>query len=156
MTVDFNPAADRLRVIGADGANLRVNVDDGKVIKDGDLKFAEADMHKGKKPNVVAGAYTNSIKGAKDTTLVDIDASIGAVFKQTPPNEGVLVSVGELGLMPKHVAFDIEPGPGGGTGWLVSDGTLYKVDLNTGRATSAGKIESVAGDVRDIAVLPAN
>ena len=29
-TVDFNPAADRLRVIGSDGTNLRVNVDDGK------------------------------------------------------------------------------------------------------------------------------
>ena len=35
--VDFNPAADRLRMIGSDGTNLRANVDDGKVIEDGDL-----------------------------------------------------------------------------------------------------------------------
>ena len=28
-TMDFNPVADRLRVIGADGTNLRANVDDG-------------------------------------------------------------------------------------------------------------------------------
>ena len=34
-TVDFNPVADRLRVIGSDGTNLRANVDDGKVTKDG-------------------------------------------------------------------------------------------------------------------------
>src|SRR5438046_8477447 len=59
-TVDFNPVADRLRVMG----NLRANVDDGKVTRDGDHKFAEGDMHKGEKPNIVAGAYTNSVKGA--------------------------------------------------------------------------------------------
>jgi len=29
-TVDFNPVADRLRVMGSDGTSLRVNVDDGK------------------------------------------------------------------------------------------------------------------------------
>ena len=33
-TVDFNPVADRLRVIGSDGTSLRANVDDGKVVKD--------------------------------------------------------------------------------------------------------------------------
>ena len=55
-TVDFNPVADRLRVMGADGMNLRANVDDGKVTKDGDHKFADGDMHKGEKPNIVAGA----------------------------------------------------------------------------------------------------
>ena len=48
-TVDFNPVADRLRVMGADGMNLRANVDDGKVTKDGDHKYAEGDMHKGEK-----------------------------------------------------------------------------------------------------------
>ena len=89
-TVDFNPVADRLRVIGADGTNLRTNVDDGKVTKDGKLKFAEADMHKGETPKVVAGAYTNSMKGAKETALYDVDATIGALVKQAPPNDGVL------------------------------------------------------------------
>ena len=47
-TVDFNPVADRLRVIGSDGTSLRANVDDGKVVKDGTLKFAENDTMKGK------------------------------------------------------------------------------------------------------------
>jgi hypothetical protein len=41
ITVDFNPVADRLRVIGSDGSNLRANVDDGKVVTDGTLKFAD-------------------------------------------------------------------------------------------------------------------
>ena len=30
-SVDFNPSADRLRIIGSDGTNLRANVDDGVV-----------------------------------------------------------------------------------------------------------------------------
>src|SRR3712207_993674 len=96
-TVDFNPAADRLRIIGSDGTNLRANVDDGKVTKDGQLKFADGDMHKGKVPRVVAGAYTNSVKGAKETALFDLDAS-GVLVKQAPPNDGILNSVGTIGM----------------------------------------------------------
>ena len=109
--MDFNPVADRLRVIGSDGTNLRANVDDGKVTTDGALKFAETDMHKGEKPNVVAGAYTNSFKGAKETALYDIDATIGALFKQAPPNDGVLNAVGKLGVK----ADDASPSTSGRT-----------------------------------------
>ncbi len=78
----FQSVADRLRVMGADGTNLRINVDDGKVTKDGGLKFADGDMHKGEKPNVIAGSYTNPVKGAKETTPYNIDATIGALLRQ--------------------------------------------------------------------------
>jgi len=154
-TVDFNPAADRLRVIGSDGTNLRVNVDDGKTTVDGKLKFAETDMHKGEAPMIVAGAYTNSVKGTKETTLYDIDGKIGGLIKQAPPNDGVLGAVGKLGVMPKSVAFDIETASdGSNTGWLLADGALHKVDLATGKASSMGKVQGMSGTVRDIAVLP--
>ena len=153
ITVDFNPAADRLRVIGADGMNLRINVDDGKVTKDGDLKFAEGDMHKGKTPKVVAGAYTNSMKGAKETILYDIDAS-GALVKQAPPNDGVLNSVGMLGMEAGNVAFDIVASDTTSEGWLMNGKTLYKVDLATGKASEVGMIAGVDGTVRDIAAMP--
>jgi hypothetical protein len=106
-TVDFNPVADRLRVMGADGMNLRANVDDGKVTKDGDHKYADSDMHKGEKPNIVAGAYINSVKGAKETALFNIDATIGGLIKQAPPNDGVLAAIGKLGVKADSVAFDI-------------------------------------------------
>ena len=152
-TVDFNPVADRLRIIGSDGANLRANVDDGKVTKDGQLKFADADMHKGKTPRIVAGAYTNSMKGAKETTLFDIDAS-GALVKQAPPNDGVLNSVGMLGMEAGNVAFDIVAGDAMSEGWLMSGKTLYKVDLATGKASEVGMIAGVDGTVRDIAAMP--
>jgi hypothetical protein len=153
-TVDFNPVADRLRIIGPDGTNLRANVDDGKVTKDGQLKFADADAMKGKTPKVVAGAYTNSMKGTKETTLYDIDAS-GALLRQAPPNDGILNTVGTLGMSGEGVAFDIlSDGQGGNQAWAMSGDTLYKVDLATGKGDAAGKIAGVTGTVRDIAILP--
>jgi hypothetical protein len=155
ITVDFNPAADRLRIIGSDGTNLRINVDDGKVTKDGDLKFAESDAHKGKTPKIVAGAYTNSMKGAKETTLYDIDAT-GAVLRQAPPNDGVLNTIGTLGMGGDGAAFDIvADGQGGNTGWLMAKDTLYRVDLTSGKGAEVAKIAGVSGTVRDIAVMPA-
>ena len=35
--------------------------------------------------------------------------------------------------------------------WLVTGGTLYSVDLKTGKATAAGKLEGVKGKLTDIA-----
>ena len=96
--VDFNPAADRLRVITADGANLRINVDDGKATVDGPLKYKDGDAMAGKTPKVVAGAYTNSINPKPTATaLYDIDAA-GHLLTQAPPNDGVLNTVGMLGV----------------------------------------------------------
>src|SRR3984893_9564027 len=152
LTVDFNPVADRLRIIGSDGMNLRVNVDDGKVTVDGNLKFADTDMHKGEKPNIVAGAYTNSFKGTKETALYDIDGTIGALFKQAPPNDGVLSAVGKLGIkVSGPVAFNIvSQSEGQNAAWLVHAGTVYSVDLATGAAKETGKLD-VKGPVHDIA-----
>jgi hypothetical protein len=156
VTVDFNPAADRLRLMSNDGTSLRVNVDDGKVTKDGNHKFADADMHKGKKPNVVAGAYTNSVKGTKETALYNIDGTIGALVKQAPPNDGILNAVGKLGIKADNVAFDIwSDGNGKNDAWLMVGDTLYSVALGSGKATMATKISGAKGPVRDIAILPA-
>lgn len=154
VTVDFNPVADRLRVMGADGMNLRANVDDGKVTKDGDHKYADTDMHKGEKPNIIAGAYTNSVKGTKETALFNIDGTISGLIKQAPPNDGVLGAVGKLGIKADKVAFDIwSDGNGKNEAWLIAGDTLYSVDLATGKATEAAKISGVSGTVRDIAIL---
>ena len=155
-TVDWNPAADRLRIIGTDGTNLRANVDDGKVTTDGELKFAETDANKGKKPNIIAAAYTNSFKGTKETALYDIDGTLGGLLKQAPPNDGVLTAVGMLGVKADKASFDIaSDGKGGNEAWMMSGDTLYSVDLATGKAKEAAKISGVSGTVKDIAILPA-
>jgi Domain of unknown function (DUF4394) len=154
-TVDFNPVADRLRVIGSDGMNLRANVDDGKVVTDGALKFADGDVAKGKTPKVVAGAYTNSVKGAKETALYDIDGTTGALVRQAPPNDGILNTVGALGVNLEIVAFDIwSDGNGRNEAWLMAKDGLHSVDLATGKAGPAIRINGVSAPVRDIAILP--
>jgi hypothetical protein len=151
VTVDFNPVADRLRVITSDGTNLRVNVDDGKATVDGALKFKEGDANAGKTPNVIAGAYSNSFKGTKTTVLYDIDAS-GALSSQAPPNDGVLNTIGSLGIkLDGATAFNIVAQGEDNAAWLVTGGTLYSVDLKTGKATAAGKLEGVKGKLTDIA-----
>ncbi|WP_349509660.1 DUF4394 domain-containing protein [Afipia sp. Root123D2] len=154
ITVDFNPAADRIRIMSSDGTSLRGNVDDGKVTKDGSHKYADGDMHKGEKPNIVAGAYTNSVKGTKETTLLNIDGTISGLIKQAPPNDGTLSAIGKLGIKADNAAFDISTDSSGkNEGWLMAGDTLYSVDLATGKATEAVRISGVSGTVKDIAIL---
>lgn len=153
-TVDFNPAADKLRFMASDGTNLRADLATGKVTTDGSLVFIKEDMHAGEKPNIVAGAYTNSVKGAKETALFNIDATIGGLIKQAPPNDGVLGAIGKLGIKADNVAFDIwSDGAGRNEAWLMAGNTLYSVDLATGKATEAAKITGVSGAVKDIAIM---
>ncbi len=154
--VDFNPVADRLRVILADGTNLRINVDSGETTVDGSLKFDPAAPMKDAKPAVVAGAYTSSVAGAKQTALYDIDLAQDALLLQSPPNDGVLKVVGKLGVGPAGAAaFEIAAGADGSdAGWLVAGGKVYSVDLKTGAATQKGTIKGVAGALIDIAALP--
>jgi len=151
VTVDFNPVADRLRVITSDGTNLRINVDDGKATVDGALKFKDGDAMAGKTPNVIAGAYSNSFKGTKATALYDIDAS-GTLLSQAPPNDGILNTIGSLGIkLDGATAFNIVAQGEDNAAWLVTGGMLYSVDLKTGKATGAGKLEGVTGKLTAIA-----
>ncbi len=151
-TVDFNPVADRLRLMGSDGTSLRVNVDDGKAIVDGSHKFKDGDANAGKTPKVVAGAYSNSVKGTQATALYNIDATTGSLVTQAPPNDGVLNTVGALGIkLNGAVAFNIVAKGEGNDAWLATGGKLYSVDLKTGKATMAGRIEGLSGNLTDIA-----
>jgi hypothetical protein len=156
VSVDFNPVADRMRIIGSDGTDLRANVDDGKVTEDKMLKFADTDPAGGGMPMVVAAGYANSVKGAKETTLYDIDVNLGVLFRQAPPNDGVLNTIGMLGIDAVNVGFDIATdASGANTGVLVAKGNLYSVDLTSGKVISGKRIAGLPADVRDIAVLPA-
>ena len=49
------------------------------------------------------------------------------------------------------VAFNIVSLARKKRGWLVAGGNLYSVDLKTGKATMAGKIEGLNGALGDIA-----
>lgn len=151
---DFNPAADRLRLMSSDGVSLRINVDDGKTTIDGSHKYKDGDANAGKTPKIVAGAYSNSLKEKpKATALYNIHAATNSLVVQTPPNDGALNTIGALGVtVSGPVAFNIvASAEDKNDAWLVAGGALHSVDLKTGKATMVGKIDGLSGTLTDIA-----
>ena len=95
---DFNPVADRLRLVGDNDQNFRVNVDTGAVTVDGNLAYAAGDVNAGDNPSVTAAAYINSFAGTTATQLYDIDNLQDVLVLQNPPNNGTLATIGNLGV----------------------------------------------------------
>ncbi|MGH8521430.1 MAG: DUF4394 domain-containing protein [Gammaproteobacteria bacterium] len=139
---DFNPQSDRLRLLGANGRNLRSHPEIGATAADAPLAYAEQDPHSGTKPTIVAAAYTNSVPNAPSTKLFDIDSGLDLLVLQNPPNDGVLETVGALGIdFDPAAGFDIvSDGKGQDRGFAASHSTLYAIDLETGKATRLGTI----------------
>lgn len=156
VAVDFNPQADRLRVIGSTGQSLRVNVDTGQTIVDGKLAYRAGDAQAGKPPGVYAAAYINSYPGAKQTQLFDVDSLAGTYVVQDPPNDGVLRTIGPTGLGAGTVvaAIDIYTDEKDEYfGFAVSGGMLYRFDVATGKMRKAGAIGDGQTEIIDVAVL---
>lgn len=151
--VDFNPVADRLRVMGVSGANLRVNVETGETAVDGTLKYHPEDRNAGTTPRITAGAYTNSVAGTTTTALLTIDTLLGQLNLQAPPNDGAQRTRGTVGVeLPPGTAFDIlADRAGGNEGFLVALGALHRIDLESGSVTSLGTISGLPGEIIDIA-----
>ncbi|WP_323797234.1 DUF4394 domain-containing protein [Nisaea sp.] len=160
LVVDFNPQADRLRVMASNGQNLRVNVETGAAVIDGRLAYDKGDTHAGEEPGVLAGAYINSYKGTKYTQLFDVDSKNGMYVVQDPPNDGVLKTVGPTGLAKgtKIEAIDIFTDPKDEYhGFAAVGGALYTFSVAKGAMSRVGKIASPAGaDVIDIATPVVN
>lgn len=138
--IDFNPVVDRLRIVGSNDQNFRVNVDTGAVLSDTPLAFAAGDANAGVDPNITAAAYTNSRAGASATQLFGIDYDLNALVLQNPPNNGTLNTRVPLGINFDPIGgFDIFTDAGGmNTAFVVSGPTLYTIDLSTGAATRVG------------------
>ncbi|MEH6566847.1 MAG: DUF4394 domain-containing protein [Halopseudomonas sp.] len=153
--VDFNPVADRLRLLSEDGTNLRVNVDTGEVVTDGSVAYVE-DFERGEyMEEIVAGAYTNAYSGAQETTLYTIDVDSGMLMRQEPPNEGTQKPVGLIAEDMDTAAMDIaSDGQGGNTAFVLYNGTLHTVELRSGQANAIGLIADLPENIIDIAILP--
>ncbi|MFC3127516.1 DUF4394 domain-containing protein [Pseudoroseomonas globiformis] len=152
--VDFNPAADRLRLMGMNGTNFRVHPDTGAVTQDGSLKYAAGPLGE-TTPRITAGAYTNSVGKPASTELYTIDASLGQLNLQAPPNDGVQQVRHMLGSLPPGIAFDIVPhADGRNQGILLKLGTLHSVDLQTGGLSEAKPIAQLHDtEIIDIAAM---
>jgi hypothetical protein len=153
--VDFNPQADRLRVVSHDGQNLRINVRLGATAVDGALRYKDGDSGAGKRPRITAAAYTHNIADAPDTKLFEIDEERDVLVLQDPPNDGILTTVGPLGIdFGPLGGFDIvTDATGRDTGYAASGATLYAIDLTTGAARPLGTIGDGRANVVGLAAL---
>ncbi|GAA2211523.1 DUF4394 domain-containing protein [Nonomuraea monospora] len=169
--VDFNPAANRLRVISDTGQNLRHNLDDpngapaaGQTASDGTLTNPPV-------PPATAGAtalgvtgagYTNNdLDASTATTLFDVDTTADQVSAQSPANAGSLAPTGKLGVdAAADAGFDVysqlKKGvtvANSGYATLKVDGAyrFYAVNVLTGAATVVGTFPA-GRQVSDIAV----
>jgi hypothetical protein len=153
--VDFNPQADRLRLVSRDGQNLRVNVILGATAVDGPLAFRSGDPNAGKRPHVTAAAYTHNVADAPDTKLFDIDGDLDILVLQDPPNDGLLTTVGPLGVdFGPLGGFDIlTDAAGHDQAWAASGSTLYTIDLASGAARAVGTIGDGRASVIGLAAI---
>lgn len=142
---DFNPVADRIRIVSNTGQNLRVNPNDGL------LAATDTTLNPGT-PNVTAAAYTNNYPGTTTTSLFVIDSTTNMLYLQNPPNNGTLTAVGALGIdLTASNGFDI-----GGTSnnayAVLSQGaanTIYTINTTTGMATV---LSTFSGPVKGFAI----
>ncbi|MEO6151471.1 MAG: DUF4394 domain-containing protein [Mucilaginibacter sp.] len=135
---DFNPTVDRIRIISNTGQNLRAHPETGVIAA------VDAPLNPGT-PSVTAAAYTNNFAGATTTVLFDIDSETNLLYKQDPPNNGTLVTVGPLNVdVTAANGFDIGSTSGFGYAMLTTSAGVkfYSIDLNTGRATAGAAFTS--------------
>jgi hypothetical protein len=166
---DFNPTVDRIRVVSADGTNLRLHPDTAEPV-DGDpaaaglqadrmLAYAADDPNAARRPAVVAAAYTYNPRDDRLTTNFAIDRALGALVLQgsregvspaVSPNAGVLRTVGPLGTGAlADASFDIADAGGAAIAAVRAprgDTRLLLVDLDSGRGSPLGRL----GDGRPV------
>ena len=174
---DFNPAADRIRIVSERGLNLRVHPETSAIVDyepdeaglqpDAALSYAVGDLHAGQAPRIVAAAYTYNTEDEKLTTNFAIDAARGTLVRQgsiegqqpvVSPNSGQLHTVGALGIegiVDAH--FDISDVTNTALAAVTTTTdarpTLFRIDLGSGKAEPIGII-GTADSVLGLAIEP--
>ena len=152
--VDFNPAANALRVVSDTGRNLRqpFATAGAATVVDGALSYAPPAVASG----INGAAYTNNdLDPNTATTLYDLDTTLDQIAIQSPANAGSLAATGKLGVdATGDTGFDIYSTIRNGStvevmGFAAVNGSLYKVTLFTGKAALNG---TIGASVTDIAI----
>jgi len=151
---DFNPTVDRIRVVGANRNNYRLNPNLGVAsplaATDGVVAYTAGTAT----PNIGAVAYTNSFIGSTTTALYNYDLTLNQLNTQAtanPPADGQLTAVGTSGITVNAAtpAVDLDiysTTAGTNAAYLVANtgtsanSSLYIVNLTTGAATLVGAV----------------
>ncbi len=156
--VDFNPAANALRIVSNTGQNLRQPF----TTTGGATAPTVADTPLAYPPTAAAGitaaAYTNNdLSPDTATTLFDLDTALDQVALQSPANAGSLAATGKLGVdaaldagldiystVRRDRTVDLDAYATIGVGGKYS---LYSISLLTGAAEKQGSFKSAVTDI---------
>ena len=158
--VDFNPAADRLRIISDTGQNLAHNVNQGgATVANAPLTYTAPPAAAVVANGVTAAAYTNNDlnQPATGTTLFDVDTMLDQIVIQSPPGNGILVATGQLGFdAGAQAGLDIYSRLSNGItvsnhafATLATNGkyALFGINLLSGRSTWLGRFDDAVVDI---------
>jgi hypothetical protein len=149
VSIDFNPTADRIRLVTDAGQNLRLNPETGAVVGTDNPINGVAGAF------ITGVAYTNSKAGATSTELYDIDVTTKKLYKQNTPNSGTLQEVGSIGVdftgpAPLDISYDNKVCIAALS--LNGKTAMYTIDLSNGKAR---KLTDVNHLVRGVAIRTA-
>jgi len=151
VAMDFNPQMDRLKVMTDKGQNLTINPTTGQVTNVGITTSPTYGIN--------SIAYSNNFTGTAGTSLYDIDAFSGQLFRMSSTGSQTLV--GTTGLtMTGEGGFDISRS-GQAVGAFLASGPagygtspdaqaeeayrLYLISLRNGQVTDLGKVKPMIG-----------
>jgi hypothetical protein len=148
---DFNPVADRIRIVSDTEQDLRANPNNGSNVVDGTLAYSAGDANAGVNPTITGATYINSFVNTTSTALYDVDSNLNILVTQNPANSGMLQTVGPLGFdVPDVFSIDHTAASNVAYAAWTAGGTarLYTINLMTGAATNLGAIGR--DDITDI------
>jgi hypothetical protein len=157
--MDFDPVADRIRVVSNGRENYIINPTFGNLESVGlPVTYAPGDAFQGQPPRITGIAYTNSVPLATTTTLFGIDhVRNSLVVFAGDPSFGQVFTVGSLGFdVRAGIGFDIDGPTNVGFAALQVPGLnaslLSTINLATGAASVLGVIGPNNRPVLDIAL----
>ena len=143
---DFNPVADRIRIVSNDNSNYVVNPDTGALTVTTPVFYAAGDPNAGRDPDVVANAYQT---GTANQFAIDV---ANDVLVRQANSAGTLTTVGPVttppsDLLGNRTSFDIL----GSDAFVQNGRNFYSANLATGQLSLVGRTdESLFG----IAIAP--
>lgn len=153
VNIDFNPAADRLRITTLTNQSYRWNpVTNTFVQQDTTIAYDATDPNFGATMNVIGVAYSNNVANANSTTLYGWDyqndalITVGGLLGSPSPNNGQAFTVFEpTSFRTFNAGLDMEISGLTGVAYVTHDdpatGTsmsLFTIDLTTGAESSLG------------------
>lgn len=144
----IDPVSKLARVVSNTRENIRIDATGTVTNVDGALTYVNGDPNAALVPYVVAAAYTAAGKAYA------IDTRANVLVELVDSYSGQMRTVGALGVDPGDIAgFDID-GADAFAALRVGNATgLYKINLTTGAATSAGTI-GVDTAISGLAIAP--